>query len=116
MKFHGIADANGLESFEPIGFDAETGRFKADLREISMMVLRARANRHRYAVVFEADVPTEPAREIKSLMKEGKFEEALLKLKESTTKIKIAQLKEGGEDWARKAWKLIPNPDLDPYK
>lgn len=116
MKFHGIADANGLESFEPIGFDAETGRFKADLREISMMVLRARANRHRYAVVFEADVPTEPAREIKSLMKEGEYEQALLKLKESTTKIKIAQFIDGREDWSKKAWSMIPNPNLDPYK
>jgi hypothetical protein len=110
MKFYGIADAHGIESFNPVTFNMETETLQVDPRELSIMVLRANTNRHRHAVVYQAELTKEAAREINDLIAAGKYDGALLKLKDSSTSIMLAK-----SPGAEKSWKLIPNPDLDPY-
>ena len=110
MKHYGIADAHGLESFRPVTFNMAIEGFEVDPRELSMMVLRANANRHRHAVVYQAELPIPACREINALIKDGKYDEALVKLKEEATYIMLAK-----SPGAQKSWNLIPNPDLDPH-
>ena len=98
MKHYGIADAHGLESFRPVTFN------------MAMMVLRANANRHRHAVVYQAELPIPACKDINNLLKDGKYDEALVKLKEEATYIMLAK-----SPGAQKSWNLIPNPDLDPH-
>ena len=38
MKYYGIADAHGIESFRPVTFNAAIEGFEVDPRELSMMV------------------------------------------------------------------------------
>jgi hypothetical protein len=110
MKYYGIADAHGIETFRPVTFNTEIEGFEVDPRELSMMVLRANANRHRHAVVYQAELSISAAKEILALIKDGKYDEALEKLKEEATDIMLAR-----SPGAQKSWNLIPNPDLDPY-
>lgn len=110
MKYYGIADAHGLESFRPVTFNTEIEGFEVDPRELGMMVLRANANRHRHAVVYQAELPIPVCREINALLKDGKYDEALAKLKSDSTEVKLAR-----SPGAEKSWGLIPNPDLDPF-
>ena len=110
MKHYGIADAHGLESFRPVTFNTAIEGFEVDPRELSMMVLRANANRHRHAVVYQAELPVSVCREINDLLKDSKYDEALLKLKEGATSIMLAR-----SPGAEKSWNSIPNPDLDPF-
>ena len=110
MKFYGIADAHGIESFNPVTFNMETETLQVDPRELSIMVLRANANRHRHAVVYQAELTKEAAREINDLLSAGEYDGALLKLKDSAASIMLAK-----SPGAEKSWGLIPNPDLDPY-
>lgn len=110
MKYYGIADAHGLESFRPVSFNTEIEGFEVDPRELSMMVLRSNANRHRHTVVYQAELPIAVCKKILELFKEGKYAEALEELKEGATEIKLAR-----SPGAEKSWGLIPNPDLDPF-
>jgi hypothetical protein len=110
MKFYGIADSHGLESFNPESWNSDTERFESDTRALSIMGLRANANRHRHAVVYLADVDGPGAREITALINKGEYPEALVKLKEVAKSISLMR-----SPGAEKSWKLIPNPDLDPY-
>ena len=72
MKHYGIADAHGIESFRPVTFNMAIEGFEVDPRELSMMVLRANANRHRHAVVYQAELPIPACKEINALIKDGK--------------------------------------------
>jgi len=110
MKYYGIADAHGLESFKPVTFNTEKEGFEVDPRELSIMLLRANANRHRHAVVYQANLSIPSCREIDALFKEGNYIDALLKLKEDSREIKLAK-----SPGAEKSWSLIPNQDLDPF-
>jgi hypothetical protein len=110
MKFYGIADAHGLDCFEPVKFNFEFEGFQIDPRELSIMVLRANANRHRHAIVYQVDVSKEDAMVIKGLYDKGECEKALLALKDTAKTIKLAKI-----PGAEKSWKLIPNDNLDPY-
>lgn len=107
---YGIADAHGLESFQLFTPGGRMDSFAMDPQAASMMILRAQANRHRHAVVYQAELPIDSIKEINELMDEGKYTEALLKLKADATDIKLARI-----PGAEKSWNLIPNPDLDPY-
>lgn len=99
MKYYGIADAHGLESFNPVTWNSEVERFEVDTRELSMMVLRANANRQRHAVVYQADLPVPVCREITALMNEGKTDKALLKLKADAKSIKLAKSPGAEKSW-----------------
>lgn len=110
MKHYGIADANGLESFKPLKFNSQRGAFEADPSELSLLVARAQANRHRHAVVFQVDLPNSSAKEIFQMLENGEYIEALIKLKEDAIQVELARM-----PGAEKSWKLIPNSILDPY-
>ena len=114
MRFYGIADSKGLESFLPVVPKIDGGWISANIddykKEMGIMVLRAQANRHRHAVVFLVDVNEEIAGEVLDLLDEGEYEEALVVLKEGATSVSLARM-----SGAEKSWGLIPNPDLDPY-
>ncbi len=110
MIFYGIADAHGIESFKPQTFDSEVEQFVTDTKELSLMALRANANRHRHAVVYQAEVDSESAKEILDLINKGEYVEALVKLKETAESISLMR-----SPGAEKSWNLIPNDDLDPY-
>ena len=110
MKFYGIADAHGIESFRPVTYNVDTGDLQIDPRELGMMSLRANANRHRHAVVYQVELPIPACKDINNLIKDGKYDEALVKLKEEATNIMLAR-----SPGAEKSWNLIPNPDLDPF-
>jgi hypothetical protein len=111
MIFYGIADAHGIESFKPQQFNSNVEQFSSDPKELSIMALRANANRHRHAVVYQAEVDGDVAKEILELIKDGEYVEALVKLKEEATSISLMR-----SPGAEKSWNLIPNSDLDPYR
>jgi hypothetical protein len=105
MKYFGIADAHGIESFikgEPT--DAENSQ------KAMMLHFRAGANRHRHAVVFVVDISEDDAESIEADLADGLYIEALDNLKGSLKELQLTKL-----PGAEKSWGLIPNPDLDPY-
>jgi hypothetical protein len=113
MKFIGIADCHGLESFFPARkFNLETQSFDENNEVIGFMVLRANANAHRRALVFRVELGKEEGLEVMEMFEDGEYLEALNLLKQYATKVEVA----GGQGMNRqKAWDSIPNPDLDPY-
>ncbi len=110
MIFYGIADAHGIESFEASQMDVSLERFQMNPSTLAIMMLRANANRHRHAVVYQADLAGKDAMEIYKMLENGEYPEALVKLKECAKSISLAK-----SPGSEKSWKLIPNPDLDPY-
>jgi hypothetical protein len=113
MKFIGIADCHGLESFIPARrINADTELFDERKGDIAMMVLRANANTQRRALVFRVEISLEDATAIEEMMEDGDYIDALNELKEKATKVEIAG---GAGINKQKAWDSIPNPDLDPY-
>lgn len=110
MYVYGIADAHGIESMNLFEPNPNTDSFEMDPRTASLMILRARANAHRHAVVYQAELSLKSMQEIQDLLDAGEYPEALLKLKAEADDIKIAKTP-GSE----KSWRLIPNPDLDPF-
>lgn len=113
MKFIGIADCHGLESFIPARkFNLETQSFDQNNQDIAFMVLRANANGQRRAIVFRVEVDKDEGIEIMSVFDDGDYLEALNLLKQYATKVELA----GGQGMNKqKTWEIIPNPDLDPY-
>jgi len=110
MTFYGIADAHGIESFKPVTFKGEAEGFAIDPKELSILGYRANANRHRHAVVFQADVDREEAKEILELIDKGEYIKALDHLKANANDVSLMKV-----PGAEKSWRMIPNPDLDPY-
>jgi len=118
--YYGLADANGIESFqEDIDPMAAEVFFDKDERKKVQnyqfaMVLRAQANQQRHAVVFRALVPDTDGDAIDALVKKGEVEKALIMLKEKAKSVLFAT--HGTTlSAAKKNWKIIPNPDLDPF-
>jgi hypothetical protein len=111
MKYIGIADAHGLESFIPAKkFDIETESLTLDNKAIAFMKLRADANRQRHAVVYMVDVSPSDAETIVEMQDRGEALEALEFLKEVAKSVSLVK-----SPGAEKSWNLIPNPDLDPF-
>jgi len=98
MKYVGLADCHGVESFIP---EAEANMF--------VLKMRALANRHRHAVVYRIDASEDLVKTINKRLEKGDYEGALVVLK-VTPNVEI--MKEPG---MAKSWKLIPNSDLDPF-
>lgn len=105
MKYFGIADAHGIESFVK-GNPEDKEHSSAAM----MMYLRASANRHRHAIVYIVDIPESTAEDIEDLLSSGDYVEALVRLKMSVKELSLMKL-----PGAEKSWRLIPNSDLDPY-
>ena len=110
MKFSGIADEHDIKSNKQVPYNVDTGDLQIDPRELGMMSLRANANRHRHAVVYQVEIGVEATKAILALIKDGEFKEALVKLKEEAKTISLAK-----SPGAEKSWNLIPNSDLDPF-
>jgi hypothetical protein len=110
MRYYGIASSNGIESFLPVPFRAETESFSADPRELSLMALTVNANRQRHSVLYMVDLSREDSKEISQMFNDGDAEGALILLKEKAKSISIMQ-----SPGAEKSWNLIPNKDLDPF-
>jgi hypothetical protein len=111
MKFYGIADAHGIESFRPVEFNFETDGLQIDPRELSIMILRANANRQRHAVVYQVELAVDDAKIVDDLIDAGEYQEALIEIKNRAKSVALAKNITGAE----KSWKMIPNPDLDPF-
>jgi hypothetical protein len=105
MKYFGIADAHGIESF--IQGDPTD---QENTIQFMTLDLRAAANRQRHAIVFIVDISESTADSIQADLDEGRFIEALDNLKGSVETLKLTNL-----PGAEKSWRMIPNPDLDPY-
>jgi hypothetical protein len=105
MKYFGIADAHGIESF--IQGDPTD---QENTIQFMTLDLRAAANRQRHAIVFIVDIPGDVADYIQSDLDEGRYIEALNTLKGSVKTLKLTNL-----PGAEKSWRMIPNSDLDPY-
>lgn len=103
--FVGLADCYGIESLFQVGETHIRGKQKQDL---SMLNLRAEANRQRHALVFKVRLTDESAEMVEKLLEEQKSRRALLMVKRLAKKVWIHRGQE-------KSWKLIPNPKLDPY-
>jgi hypothetical protein len=96
-RYIGISDCHGIESLVPD--DGDTVR---------LLVLKAMANRHRYAVVYRVGLAKEQERTLRMLMEEGKNDIALRLLKAIGKQVEI-------EKGLRQSWEAIPNHALDPY-
>ena len=105
MKYFGIADAHGIESF--IKGDPTDPEHSMNAM---MLDLRAGANRQRHAVVYIVDLSESTAHDIEDLLEEKDYEGALVRLKMSVESLQLTNL-----IGAEKSWRLIPNSDLDPY-
>ena len=100
----GIADCHGIESFIPF-----------DVNCIPTLFKRTEANRQRHAVFYVvnfSDTDNHIIGEIEECMKNGEYKEALIKLK----RVGEISFPKGRADLYSKSWKLIPNPDLDPWR
>lgn len=118
--YYGLADANGLESFQEetspmvlsVFFDPKEEKRIQGLQ--FAMALRAQANQQRHAVVYRVLLEDKDGDAIDALVKSGKVVEALIMLK---NKAKSVLFSTHGTTLlaAKKNWRLIPNSDLDPY-
>ena len=105
MKYFGIADAHGIESFIQGEPDSSENSSKT-----MMLHMRAGANRQRHAVVYIVDISESTAQDVEDLLEEKDYEGALVRLKLSVESLQLTNL-----PGAEKSWRLIPNSDLDPY-
>ena len=103
----GIADCHGIESFMPV---------KGHDRDAFVLLLRAQTNRQRHAVFYVVNINEGVARRInEELAKKNRecYIKALNILKTNT--VPNMNLSFPRQFNAEKSWKLIPNPDLDPW-
>jgi len=98
----GIADCHGIESY----LDKQGNR-----QNLPILVLRAKVNRQRHAVVYEVEISKEIDEKIEHLIKQGNHKTALQILKKEAGKVKLAD----GMGNVEKSWELIPNSKLDPW-
>ena len=101
LKRFGIADCYGIESYLDV---------KEKEKTLNYMVMRARANRQRHAVVYEVEVTEEVNKKVQKLLRVKNWAMALVALKENALVVSVA--KGAGME---KSWGMIPNPELDPY-
>lgn len=119
-RYFGLADCHGLESFaldpnESVkSFFFDEGDTKENQSTKIMMSLRANANAQRHAVVYRVLLDDADANEVENLISQSKYAEALLKIKESGEELELGTYGTTLSA-AEKNWKMIPNPDLDPY-
>jgi len=101
VKYMGIADAHGIESFIPVIGNEEI---------VSGILIRARLNRQRHAVFYVIDISEIDAKKVSEQINKENYIKALLILKKSKGKLDFPK-----QINPRKSWHLIPNNNLDPY-
>jgi hypothetical protein len=118
--YYGLADCHGLESFI---HDVHSGTMdlfftkqesKSKDSDQYALCLRARENQQRHAVVYRILLPDAIVTEIEQDMKESNYQDALMKMKENAIEIQLGTFMTT-KAAAEKNWRMIPNPDLDPY-
>lgn len=128
--YYGIADCHGLESFmkEPdltnadkldrlhrLGLASHGSKDDPMKKEyggnLAMMQMRCKFNGQRHPVVYRAKLSDEDADMVQDLLDSGDYINALNVVKGNSEEVQLAR---GGNGSAEKAWKMIPNPDLDP--
>ena len=118
--FYGLGDCHGVESFVHDIDDASKEIFmtqeddKVVRSQQFAMCLRAQANAQRHAVVYRAAIPQSAIPGIETLIKDGKYTDALNSIKENASEIMLGTYGTT-KAAAEKNWKMIPNPDLDPH-
>ena len=103
-KYYGIADAHGIETFEPYANRA------ADSFPYNM---RAQLNRQRHALYFEIEIEKVDANIVKALLDKKDFIGAFKMIKKRAVIIGFPEKERPGYE---KSWELIPNPKLDPWR
>ena len=120
VKYCGIADAHGIESFQK--------RDSVDARSVYIMQMRAGMNRQRHAVYYEVELLPSVSKRVSEILRgdlnkylangvtHTKFAYALLHLQDMdlTPEYGVAAQGCSSEDLFN-SWKLIPDPRLDPY-
>jgi len=120
LWYYGLADCHGLESFVHDVDDSMTDLFftkqesKSKSSDQYAMCLRARENQQRHAVVYRVLLPEEIVKMIEQDLKDGNYQKALQEVKENTVKVQVGTFMTT-KAAAEKNWRMIPNPDLDPY-
>lgn len=120
VRYCGIADAHGLESFQK----KET----TSPRSVFIMQMRASLNRQRHAVYYEVELLPKYAERVLEILNgdlnkymahgvnHTKFAYALLHLKDMDLVPTYGVAAQGCSDSDLfNSWELIPNPRLDPY-
>ena len=104
----GIADAHGVESFIPF----ESMETNKDV--LFRLQVRAVANRHRHAVMYFVEISHENANIVDTFIANGDYHGALISLKGNASG--AVYFTETTARHYEKSWRLIPNPDLDPWR
>ena len=103
-KYYGIADAHGIETFQPYEYRADD-KFPYNMR--------AQLNRQRHALYFEIEIEKVDANIVKALIDKKDFIGAFKMIKKRAV---IIGFPEKDRSAYEKSWELIPNPKLDPYR
>ena len=100
-KYIGIADAHGLESFL---------KYEEHQDHLGFLVMRASANRHRHALVYQVELDEKQQSIIEQTLEEEKYILACQILHDPAFIDNV-----GVEQSMLNSWEMIPNPRLDPY-
>jgi len=107
VGYYGIADAHGIESFQP----QTTGK-EANHEKFGMQ-LRAEYNRQRHAIYYEIQIEKHDADIVNALIDKGNFIKAFEIIKKRAITIGFP---ENVRKQYQNSWELIPNPKLDPWR
>jgi len=99
--FVGIADCHGLESFLPM---------EGNEKQLGFLVMRANANRHRHALVYQVELDSHQQTLIEAALENGGYVKACMMLHDPAFVDNV-----GVEKDMMNSWEMIPNPRLDPY-
>ena len=129
--YYGIADCHGVESFikEPdlqraermdklktLGLSDKGGEDEPDKKayggNLGMMTMRCRYNAQRHPVVYRVKLSDDMANTVEEMIADGDYLDALIAIKDYAEEVQIAR---GQGTNPEKMWKMIPNPDLDPF-
>ena len=99
--FVGIADCHGIESFLPMEGNED---------KLGFLVMRAQANRHRHALVYQVDLDSKQQAMIEAALANEGYIKACQMLHDPAFIDNV-----GVEKDMMNSWEMIPNPRLDPY-
>ena len=110
-NIYGIADCHGIESWLPVKKDKTD---KDMQHNVSMMMMRADANRQRHSVVYLARLLEHDFKKFTGYCEKGspKYDKEALECLKQRNLGEVKLLASGN---AKKSWGLIPNSELDPY-
>ena len=113
VKYYGIADAHGIESFLTEEKEAFGNEAKKNFnRELACLMLRASLNRQRHAVFYMAELDRLTVSIVKKYIDQGDFKKALVAIKNLCVRYGFPT---DVKDEYQVSWDLIPNDKLDPY-